>query len=241
MPSSEIIIPAEAVYGEVEHYWDQLSQLFPRAQRMPTPRVVFSHDFGNQTSYLIPELAGKSPTQDGLYLPRLHAVILNAENPNAATPLVVSEETTHAATFVQGDLNRPASSFRDFNGYEEGFGERLVKQAERIGLPVVPMDVNEFFAPIGQAILLGDAYVEDWGWGIAFPESPFSSPVSDRERALFSDILHHLPRLAGELLVKGYDKDIRKLVFENADLFQAIGHTVWENYCVPLLQTGKLK
>lgn len=240
-PPVETAIRHDEVERQVESYWARLQSLFPRAQTMPVPKVFFSTHFGDQQDYSIPELADQSPSQDSFYISRSHVIAFNATKPRAAAPLTVSEEVTHAATFIKaGEIWRFSDSFGSFNGYQPGFGRRLQREAERIGLLVVPMDVNEFFVPIGQAYLLGEEYAEWWAWEKAFPEDGFTFSVTEGERELYTSIFRHLPRLAGELLVELYHKDIPRLVHEHGDMFSSNRDTIWDSYCVPLLKTGKL-
>lgn len=234
--SSKTEIPPEglqeSIQRQVEGYWTKLKSLFPRAQTMPVPKVIFA----------APEGVDMPPSIDGMYIPKSHAIAFNITKPDAATPLSVSEEVTHAATFIEGgEIWRFSDLFGDFDGFRPGFGERLQQEAERIGLLIVPMDINDYFAPVGQAHLLGDEYPLEWVWEKAFPKDAFTFPVTEEERELYARIFKHLPRLAGELLVKSYDKDMARLVRENTEMFSLTRDSIWENYCVPLLKTGKLK
>jgi hypothetical protein len=222
----------ESIQRQAEGYWTKLKPLFPRAQMMPAPKVVFT----------TPEAVDMLPSEDGRYISESHSIAFNITKPDAATPLSVSEEVTHAATFVEGEeIWRFSDSLSDFDGFRPGFGKRLQREAERIGLFVVPMNINEYFAPIGQAYLLGDEYPLEWAWEKAFPKDAFTFPVTEKESELYTRIFEHLPRLAGELLVKSYDKDIPRLVRENTEMFSSTRDSIWEDYCVPLLKTGKLK
>lgn len=199
---------------------------------MPAPKVIFA----------APEAVDIPPSVDGVYISKSHVIAFNITKPDAATPLSVSEETAHAVTFIEGgEIWRFSDSFGGFDGYRPGFGERLQREAERIGLLVVQMDINEFFIPIGQAHLLGDEFPPEWVWEKVFPKDAFTFPVTDEERELYTRIFEHIPRLAGELFVKSYDKDITRLVRENAKMFSSTRDNIWDDYCVPLLRTGKLK
>ncbi|OGH05985.1 MAG: hypothetical protein A2W22_03615 [Candidatus Levybacteria bacterium RBG_16_35_11] len=223
----------------VNEYWNRLGLLFPRAKNMPAPSVIFSRDFGDFGT-AIPELWSKSANADGLYIARLHSLVFNLDKPYPIESSVLAEEITHASTFIEGDVLVITRDFKDFNGYVDDFGARLVRQSKRIELPFMFLDVNEFFAPIGEAFLLGEKYKDDWGWQKAFPSEPFTFPVSENELSLYTRVFVHLPRLAGEMLVRIYRKDTPRLIAENPTLLSSSAASIWENFCLPLLKNGEL-
>lgn len=248
MQPKEGLPSAEETYATLESDWQRLARIFPGASK-PVPKVAF---ISKGSSHLIDgggvrEVSGDDfpPYQlmpgVGSYLSWSHTIVINGESSKKKTPsefrMALTEEEVHAASYLtDSSIYRPPEAFRDFNAFRADFGLNVERVLNNLGFPVATMDLNEFFPPIGQSLLLGDDYPEHFDTWNIFNRTDI--PSTHNARIAIASVMKHFPRLAGELLVKQYNRDIEELIHSHPDLFKSTATELWENYCVPLLTAG---
>lgn len=261
MKTPEVGLNFEDVYLQANSYWQRLKPFFPRADKLSMPQFIFFNDSGGQPPFLVdnfgkkslqPEILPEELTSRGLhsaaiYINHLHIIGINLQeisrHQELDLALDLSEEITHAATCIDGgEIWMLPRGMETFDGFMPGFGLALSQIIERLRLPFAVMDVNEFFPPLGQCALLGETYPEHWVWQTAIIDMAALDFSSKPEVApLLEKIIFHLPRLAGELLVKQYNRDVQAILEDNPSLLKLKGRELFDEYCIPLLINGRLK
>lgn len=251
---------------QVAEDWSALSRIFPRPNELPVPGIVLLHfDIVHDPSLKTPTISSTPGIETkakyytlsathgnnfrrGGYIHKGHVIVLNgyatADTYGANSALL--EEVTHAATFIQG---KSLAHVDDLNGVlndsNPGFGNRLSQGIVKyLGKPNPPIEVNEFFPPLGEAFLLGLNYQSDSARTIEYIEALLlaleKSPGNINHKNALIDCVVHLPRLAGDFLLRQYQRDVRAIMRAHPTLTDMSSKQLWAEYCLPLLEKGRL-
>ena len=261
MTTPEVGFNFKDIYLQAGDYWQRLKPFFPRAGSLLMPQFIFFNDPGGQLPFVV-DNSGKKPLQPeslpeeltsrglhsaAIYINHLHTVGINLQeisrHQELDMDLDLSEEITHAATCIDGgEIWMLSRGMEAFDGFMPGFGSALSQIIKRLNLPFLIMDVNEFFPPLGQCVLLGESYPEHWVWEKAIIEmAPLDFSSKPEVAPLLEKIIFHLPRLAGELLVKQYNRDVQAILEDHPSLLKLKGRELFDEYCIPLLINGRLE
>lgn len=261
--------PIDLVYREMVSYWSDLSKLFSKSDPRGPPRIatinvedpIETPDLIRETLQFYPDKPSEKETiwiltsfcmhRLSHYNPHWHVIFINRAEDYKISSL--AEEVTHSVVSVpEGNVEVPYESFRDFNGYAPNFGNIISEALDTcLSSPQETWLVNlsEFFPPLGHAHLLQE--VLDTDWVKVFRELISEYSDEDCEGAVefkgplaklnpINNLIEHLPRIVGELMVKLYEGDIEALLREHPQLPHLDGPQLWAQYCKPLLSYGKL-
>lgn len=245
----------ETTYAEVEQYCQDLEQLFQTGQE--TPRLLLLYDtydektdkhqglyhtypdtIEDETAQNIAETLNERGTR-GTYFSDHHIIGMRVSRfqDDLNYRISLAEEATHAIVQIPNScLAFQSDHYEDLlalTSPHPKFGSDLYQQillADPTEQSEWRVHMNEFFAPLGQAHLFGIMKQHRWH------ERLKSGQPEETEQ-----VIKYLPWLAGELLVHQYRGDIESILDDHPDILQADGPTLWNNYCQPLLQNGRLE
>jgi hypothetical protein len=236
MGKVESRITPDLLQQEVNNYWQTLGPYFPRAKKLNSPKLQIVGVNSPHSIFTDEVVKGRS---DGLYIPESHSLMLADRllSDKSMLDRILTEEVIHAATYMPASLIFvDADVFNDFNRNKNNFGKRIRKLLVSTGLLIIEVDVNEFFPPLAQPLLLGEKHHQPFDWNklLKLLEKDVSTNL-DGVRLVLLKIIGHLPQLAGEIFIKQYDDDLKKLLQEHPEILTLDRFQLWRNYCVPLL------
>jgi hypothetical protein len=246
-------IPSEEIYDQMVLYWNKLTNLFPSESEVPSLVIDNKRTFEGSRE-ILPEGAKDIPNNIhlpylGCYLTEYNTVYL-CSNILLKKELdqVLAEEVTHSLTFPNENLiTITKEDIKHFNGLPE-FGAHLYRSLNELTnqFPgheiLVQLDTSEFFPPIGESYLF-EGYVPDGEWNRTaklVKDFPKYSAIPFLGLSKAHNFITHIPRLAGELLLGQYRNDAEALMREHPQLTQLDGPQLWDQYCKPLLENGKI-
>lgn len=246
MPRFESANPTpREIYQQLSADWQELVQLFGR-QDYPTPPdlgIVYHRTrlyHGRDRWYLRLQPNGLSAERKA----RIHEEVFgensrfvdfcqveenflvvaspspDSENTPESFDETLAHELTHSIVSIKEDYFRPVNvdELRQVKIPSWYRGHDIFKLEEIIRTGKVPklaqIDMNEFYTPLGTVHLLEERYQP--------PEYYF---LPDR-----------LPQMAGDLLVKLYQGDIRAFMREHPQIAFLSSEELWQKYCTPLLR-----
>lgn len=244
MPRFESVNPTpKEIYQQLSADWQELVQLFGR-QDYPTPPdlgVVYRRTRlyrGRDRWYLRLQPNGLSAERKA----RIYEVVFGeggrfvdfcqseenflvvaALSPDSEDDFdeLLAHELTHSVVFFREDDDYRTINFDELSQVKIPSwytGQDVSKLKEMIVKGKIPeseqvVNMGEFYTPLGTAHLLGEKYQQ--------PEYYF--------------LPNRLPQMAGDLLVKLYQGDIKAFMREHPKIAFLSSEELWQKYCAPLL------
>lgn len=254
------------IYKMQLNMWEKLRPYFPLVSAQPPPSLMIfeCNDYANiilnrgkivstvestpeQMSYVqIGEILMDLVAYDSWILYHTdHKIVINRAlfDPAFDLALDLAEEVTHAATNpVIGrtevvSINIDLNELKKFHAHD-GLGVRAyqaLKQIPQDSFRVMPC---EFYPPLGQTLIFGKDFdiAFDWEEGLnSVYQNRNRHGANKRQAGAF---ISHLPRLAAEIMVEEYHRDIPMLLREHPRLLGFNNKLLWEEYCLPILRIG---
>jgi hypothetical protein len=251
--SAEFVAPiskAEIAQSQVQSNFRALERLFSSTNPKGVPSVgildagkvdFFPQIDAADSAKVLPIVPYLTNFGAGTYHAETNTILVKLDR---ADPHFLAHETTHSVVKVQDhEVKLNADALAAFEGFYPGFGPLVQDLAVETRIIEFNIDMNEFFAPLGEAYLLGDnsqANLERWKQQYE-KVLAMTKPEDAQKRAGFTKaLLEHLPELAAELLIKNRSGDVKGILHDNPNIAHMKGQEIWDKYCTPILTTGQL-
>lgn len=254
------------IYKMQLNMWEKLRPFFPLVSTQPPPSLMIfeCEDYADiilnrgkilstvesipeQMSYAqVEEILMDLLAHDSWILYHTdHKIVINRALFNSEFDLALdlAEEVTHAATNPVIDRTEVVPISIDLDELKEfhtknDLGVRAYQILKRIPQDSFRVMPCEFYPPLGQTLIFGKDYgvTVDWEQSLNFVYQDRNRyGVNKRQAGAF---ISHLPRLAAEIMVEEYQRDIPMLLREHPRLLGCNNKLLWEEYCLPILRTG---
>ncbi len=241
--------PAEYIYAEMEKIWHEVAELFSVGSPGTPPTLVMYKNSSEIKADIWPALnedgvryalneIQRSRILTAFYEKTPHMVFLDRDE--ADTPSLVEEVTHSLIDPTRFPTSLPLKQLREFSGqYFRGLYQAA---KSHIRSRMFLVDISEFFPPLAEQALLDYASGSELVNHACLRRRPFQNlQAVHHDRLAVINLLHHIPRIAGERLVMNYEYDVQRLLHEHPALTSMSGEELWHNYCMPLLVTGKVE
>lgn len=246
-------IPIEEVYGQLLKYHQELLQLFPPQGNLSPPRLIMFEPWPSArdiqampdklTSAEASELATLIQTYqlmgEAFYIPKYNAQFIDRGSLDSRRKLdeILAEEIGHQIVRLPEDqVPLTVEVMETLNGPMPDFGRKLAaslkasppleRMAKGNVLDPYPLSMGEFFPPLFVTYLTGQEYP--------------TTPADFFQGRLTESFINHLPLLAGKMLVAQHGGDVKAVVDNYPMLTKVNGQQFWDQYCLPILTTGKI-
>ncbi len=250
--------PIEEIHAQIGRDFYALGDIFPQKNLFPPDLILFNSppddDYKERlkgleiylkTSKSISALFELNLSTNevplGTYVRPAHTIVFDRYKflQNLDVAPIFKEAYTHETTHAVFDLDKPniKISSLELQEVDTSLGKLLNPELR------YKISLSEFFPPLAQAYLLGTDFelaARFWAPYIGYLWKIDPQLKIPEHVACLKDIIEHLPELAGDLLVKQYKNDVAALVREHPRLFELDAAGLWEEYCVPLLNSGRV-